>query len=308
MNTIAIEHENNEPLKECIDLCHEIERLMSRFKSNSDISRINRSDGKETLVDDMTVDIIQKSILLNEVTYGSFDISVGAVSSLWQFTSDQCDVPSQWQLDEKSKYIDSKKISVKENRISIAKGMKIDLGGIAKGYAADQVTEILKKHHIKKGYINLGGNIKVIGSGEKGKGFRVGIQSPFDLSSICGILKLENKFVSTSGIYERCFTYNHVDYHHILDTDTGLPVQNSLASVSLVTSNGTLGDALSTACMCMGFETSLNFVKGYTQDKIEVLFIFRDGKVYWHGEPEHFVFQTAERSEHKSKYESTIAR
>lgn len=289
VNTISIDYTHNEPLKECIDLCYKIDRLMNRFNQESDIYKINHSDGQKIEVDPMTAEVIRKSIFCSEITKGTFDIAIGAVSALWNFGLEHPEIPEQLEIHKKSSYVDSEKIIVNRNEISIAEGMHIDLGGIAKGYAADKIIETLKKYEVNSGFINLGGNIAVIGNGEEDKGWRVGIQSPFDQESISAVLSLKNRFISTSGIYERCFVYDNADYHHILNTCSGMPVQNDLASVSLITTEGALGDAFATACICMGFETALSFIKEYTKERIEALFIFKDRKIYWHGREKCFI-------------------
>ena len=145
--------------------------------------------------------------------------------------------------------------------------MVIDLGAIAKGYATDKLVEYFKKQGIKHAILDVGGNIYGLGeryaiNSEGVKLWGIGIRKPFS-GNIIGTLYIENKTVVTSGIYERYFidAIEEKLYHHILDSDTGFPVDNELISVTIITDKSTLADALSTAVFAMGLEKGMNFVK-----------------------------------------------
>lgn len=130
--------------------------------------------------------------------------------------------------------------------------MEIDLGAIAKGYLSQQIIELLKKQGISSAIVSLGGNVQTLGKKEDGKSFVVGITDPGDGNSILGTLPVENKAVITSGIYQRYFEENGKKYHHIIDTRTGMPADNNLASVTIISENGIMADALATALLVAG--------------------------------------------------------
>ena len=155
----------------------------------------------------------------------------------------------------------------------------MDLGGIAKGYIADQVKEFLISGGASGGIIDLGGNILAFGRKPDGSDFRIGIQDPFGgRGSSIGVLTMKEGSLVTSGIYERFFEQNGRKYHHIFDVRTGYPVDNSLAGVSIMTQESAAGDALSTAVFALGLEKGMALVEG--MDGVEAIFITRDKEVY----------------------------
>ena len=146
------------------------------------------------------------------------------------------------------------------------------LGAIAKGYIADEITEYFKSEGVKSGIVNLGGNISVFG-----REYTVGIQSPLDEDKISAKIKLRDKSAVTSGIYQRSFTQKGEFYHHIIDTSTGFPVNNTLASVTIIGKSSMDCDALSTCCMLLGLQEGLSLIdemQGY-----EAVFIEKNGKI-----------------------------
>ena len=154
----------------------------------------------------------------------------------------------------------------------------IDLGFIAKGYIADKLKEYLLSRGVESACISLGGNVITIGEKPDGSPFRIGIQEPFsaDGTSI-GTIDIQDLSVVTSGIYERCFYEDDILYHHILDTATGYPVENELASVTIICDSSTKADALSTSCLCMGLENGRQYLD---RAKVEYLLITKDGTQY----------------------------
>jgi len=244
------------------DLCKNYEQLFSRTIEGSDIDRLNKSNGETISVSDETKYLIEEAVHYSEISDGAFDITIAPASILWDFTSDNPSLPDKNDLSEALKHINYKNISIEENGISLKNGAEIDLGGIAKGYIADKISEYLKECGVKSAIINLGGNIYALGSKNSGD-FNIGIQKPFGTSSeLSGILHVSDTSVVTSGTYERYFEYNGKIYHHILDPKTGMPVYNDIESVTIVCRSSLSADALSTAAFVLGSEKGLSLIEG----------------------------------------------
>ena len=155
----------------------------------------------------------------------------------------------------------------------------MDLGGIAKGYAGDEAIKIYKKYGIKSAYINLGGNVVVLGTKPDGKPWRIGVQNPrAENGFYIGIVEVADKAVVTSGDYERFFEENGKRYHHILDPKTGRPADSGLISSTIVTDVSMDADALSTAAFVLGLEKGRALVESL--EGVEAIFVTKDKEVY----------------------------
>lgn len=285
VNTIAIECADSEPLREAVAICEKLELLLDRFRPGSDIWRVNHADGKTVDVDAWTEDIVRRSIDISGRTKGVFDISVGSVSSKWKFGSGDGCIPAKDAVRKGLEKVDYRNIRVGDGQIRIPRGMMLDLGGIAKGYAADLIAGMMNRNHVSSGILNLGGNIGIMGRRMDGTPWNTGIVDPTDKAAALGVVSVPDRFLSVSGIYERYIQTDQAFYHHILDVETGMPVKNDLLCVAILSECGTEGDAIATACMCMGFERAIKFLDEYR--KAEALFAFRDHTLYWYGDPGH---------------------
>ena len=156
-------------------------------------------------------------------------------------------------------------------------GMAVDLGGVAKGYTSDAVTELLKKEGVTSGIISLGGNISAIGTKPDEKKWKVAVENPLDVNDYVGILEVEDCSVITSGGYQRFFEENGKRYHHIIDSNTGYPADKGLLSVTIISNDGAKADGLSTALFVMGFDEAVKIWRN--SDDFEVVFVTEDGKV-----------------------------
>ena len=177
-------------------------------------------------------------------------------------------------------HIDYHCIKVEGNTVTLTDPeARIDLGGIAKGYIADRLKEYLKDEGIEHALIDLGGNMLTLGRRYDGNDFRIGIQKPFaDTGTAMAVVSVNDKSVVTSGDYERYFEKDGVIYHHILDPDTGYPVQNDLDQVTIISDQSVDGDALSTTCFAMGLEDGLELIRSL--DGIEAVFVTKDGEMH----------------------------
>ncbi|MBQ6374098.1 MAG: FAD:protein FMN transferase [Clostridia bacterium] len=264
-------------LNDALAECGRYEDLLSRTKEGSDVWRINHAEGAAVRVSDETIEILRTAQSVSELSGGTFDVTIAPVSTLWNFTTEPMEVPDAEAIAEAAGFVDYRKISIDGNDITLPDGMMIDLGGIAKGWIADAVKHYLEERGVKSGILSFGGNIVAIGVKPDGTPWKVGIQD-IDRPTGSYMLVAQNFGGSTvtSGIYERGFESDGVYYHHILDPDTGWPVQNELASVTIFSESSMWGDALATAAFSLGTEAGLQLIESL--DGIEAVFIARDRK------------------------------
>lgn len=277
--TLTAYTENRQVLKDALDECGRYEKLLSRTAEGSDVWRINHAKGQPTEVSEDTVRILQCAQEISEKSGGAFDVTIAPVSTLWNFTQDPPVLPDADELARAALLVDYTRMQLDGNTVTLPEGMMIDLGGIAKGYIADRVKNYLAERGVRNAILSFGGNIVAIGSGKPdGTPWKVGIQ---DIDKPTG----EHMLVSlnrggstvTSGTYERGFDLDGVRYHHLLSSETGWPVQNELASVTIFSESSMEGDALSTAAFVLGTEKGLELIESL--EGIEAVFIARDRTV-----------------------------
>lgn len=245
-------------------------KQLSRYTSGSEISRINSE--AETVLSDEMRDYITELLEVGKMSGGKFDIALGAVSDLWSF-NDSPRVPSTDELTEALSRSGSDKLSLSGNTLTRADVCIIDLGSAGKGIALDKVKSYLSDKKISSAVVSVGGSVLLYGKGS----FNVGVRDPWgEAGRSVMTVKLGACCVSTSGSYERCFEQGGKRYHHILDPDTGLPVENGLVSVTVISDSGLLSDALSTACFVLGAEGGAKLAAKYG---CEAIFITEDKKV-----------------------------
>jgi thiamine biosynthesis lipoprotein len=264
----------------------EIEQRMSTSEDDYDtteIMRVNDAAGREAVrVSDDTFQVVREAIRYSEMTDGAFDVSVGPLVTLWGIGTEWAAVPEEEQIDAALAAIDYRDVTLDPATRSIYlenPGMGIDVGGIAKGFAADEAERILRDEGIESALLDFGGNILTLGTKPDGSAWRIGVQVP-DASrgAYLGIAEVVDRTVVTSGTYERYFEEDGIRYHHILDTDTGYPVRNELDSVTIITQGSTKADALSTAIFAMGLENGRTFVENLPD--AEALFVTADKRVH----------------------------
>ncbi len=271
-------------IKKCFDRIKEIEEKMSVHVEDSEVSRINRNAGNKFItVSRDTEYVLNKASYYAALTDGAFDPTIGYLVKLWGIGTPNEKIPLSSEIDEALKYIDYKRLSKsKKNNHQFRldkSGMYLDLGGIAKGYAADEVRKILIDHGVKHAVINLGGNVLALGQKVDGSEWRIGIQDPFQATgTYMGVIDIADKAVVTSGNYERYFTKNNHRYHHILNPNTGYPSENGIVSCTIVADSSTDADALSTGVYVLGIQKGLDLV-GKLKD-VECILVTKDRKVY----------------------------
>ncbi|OKZ78827.1 MAG: hypothetical protein BHW08_13585 [Clostridium sp. CAG:12237_41] len=256
---------------EAVDEINRLETVLSAEKKESDIYKLNQT-GSGTLSED-TKDIVSEALKINKATNGAFDISIYPLMVKWGFTTQKYNVPSKSEISKLLKNVDSSKIEFdeKSSSIKLGKNMKIDLGGIAKGYTSSRVMQIFKDCGVTSGLVSLGGNVQALGTKTDGTDWQIAIENPDKSSDYIGVVSVKDKAVITSGGYERYFENNGKTYHHILDPKTGYPAESGLKSVTIVSDNGTLADALSTSLFVMGKEKALDYWREYKNEFDTVL-------------------------------------
>mgnify|MGYP000370821110 CR=1 FL=1 len=256
----------------------EIERLdalLSTGDADSEIAKLN-ADGNAKLSEDAGY-LVERALELYQETDGTFDIAIYPVMEAWGFPTQNFRVPSQEALDQLLPLTDAGNISYDKatKKISFgAEGMKIDLGGIAKGYTSSRIMDIYKENGISSGLVNLGGNVQALGTK-----WKIAVQSPDDTEDYLGILSVQDKAVITSGGYERYFEQDGVTYHHIIDAKTGYPAESGLVSVTIVSKDGTLADGLSTSLFIMGEEKAADFWRKH-KDDFDAILMSDNGTLY----------------------------
>jgi len=264
--TITVVSPSKKKAKEAVDAgfaeIKKLEELLNFFSPDSEITAINRSSGlKPVRVSKETIDIIKKAVKISEHTDGAFDPTIGPLVGLWGF-SDKPNIPKAKEIKNILPFVDYRRIRINESLSEIfleKKGVELDLGGIAKGYAADKAIEAIKAKGIKAALVALAGDIRGYGSRPDGKPWRVGIQNPrpesgsgvMDKEDVFVTFYLEDKAVSTSGDYQRFFIKEGKRYHHILNPKTGNPAEVAI-SVSVIAPEGYMADALSTGIFVLG--------------------------------------------------------
>lgn len=242
----------------------DIDDKVSIYNVHSEISNVNQNAGlSEVKVSDDTFNILERAYKLSQLTDGAFDVSIGSIVSLWGFGTTKNKIPSDNEIAEKLPLINYEKIILDHTNKTVKladKGMKVDLGAIAVGYAVDKAVNVLKEKGVKNALVNGGGEIYAFGSPPKKSAWRVGIQHPRKPNAILGTIDLKDKAISTSGDYESYFEVNGKRYCHILNPKTGKPVEN-IMSVTVVADNTTDADALSTAIMVMGEKEGMRLAK-----------------------------------------------
>ncbi|MBR5926777.1 MAG: FAD:protein FMN transferase, partial [Firmicutes bacterium] len=300
-------------IKDAFAYARSLESELSRTMEGSAVSRFNDAGATTGLsIFDASaqnmVQVLSSALDFADMTGGLFDPTIGAVTPLWDFASENPELPDSEKIAEALSHVGYEKIiSDADGKINKAEDeVKLDFGAIAKGYIADRVAEYLKTEDINGAIISLGGNIVLIGQKPDGKNWAVGIEKPFsgegeklEERESVGTVKWsgtemnadskEDTFsVVTSGTYERCFKKDGVWYHHVLDPATGYPVDTDLVSVTITGNSSCYCDALSTCCLLMGSKDAAAFMESFNKEHTgepngigtyEYVFIKKDGSI-----------------------------
>jgi len=260
----------------------EIENYMSVNLPDTDVARINAAAGVAPVqVHDDVFKVIQKALYFAEISGGAFDPTVGPLVSLWGIGSENPRVPSQAEIDAALSLINWRDVELDKEQRSVflrRPGMALDLGAIAKGYAADEAAVIIRKAGLKQAIIDLGGNILVYGEKKDKSPWRVSVQDPLeDRGRSLGVITGPEATMVTSGVYERFFEADGQQYHHIFSPFNGYPADTGLLSVTIISKNSIDADALSTAVFVLGYEKGRALIEPL--EGTEAVFVFNDQSV-----------------------------
>ncbi|MCR5784892.1 MAG: FAD:protein FMN transferase [Eubacterium sp.] len=271
--------ECEEAIEAAVEEINRIDDLLSVGDEESEIFVLN-SEGSCTLSDE-TYELIERALEIGDLTAGALDITVYPLMEAWGFTTQDYRVPSESEIKELLEKMGADKISYDEDTkvMTLSEGTMIDLGAIAKGYTSSRLMEIFEEYDVNSAMVSLGGNIHVYGSKTDGSDWNVAIADPEDSSKYLGAVKVSDKCVITSGGYERYFEEDGVVYHHILDPSTGYPADSGVISVTIVSDDGTLADALSTSLFVMGLSKATEFWENHS-DEFDFIIETDDGEIY----------------------------
>ncbi|HEX3020923.1 MAG TPA: FAD:protein FMN transferase [Lachnospiraceae bacterium] len=268
-------------IDEAFNLVDYYESLFSRTIPTSDIYQFNHRSEMSLQVSSDTAELIDYGLYYSKLTNGKFDISIGTLTSLWNFSMDHPALPNQSDINEAIKHVNYRNLHQKDTTLYADDiHLQIDLGAIAKGYIADELKEFLISKGITSAMINLGGNVLCIGSKPDGSPFAVGVQKPFsNQGEVLLALDITNLSVVSSGTYERYFTIDGKQYHHILDPKTGYPYDNNLISVTIISKKSVDGDGLSTSCFALGLDQGMKLINSL--DDTYAIFVTKDDQIFY---------------------------
>ena len=288
-------------LDDCLALCDKYELIFSRTNEKSELYKLNHrkdvsdgdfgTDGPTTpypvsgtadtwhISEDLAA-LLSEGLDITRESDGAFDIAIAPLTSLWDFTAEDPEVPDDAAIQKALPLCSSDGITIDRQDITLpSDDIRFDVGAIAKGYIADRLKDFLMKKGVKSAIINLGGNVLCIGSKPDGTPFKIGIQKPFaDRNETEAVMDITGKSVVSSGIYERCFKQDGKLYHHILNPQTGYPYDNGLISVTIISDQSVDGDALSTTCFALGLEDGLKFAE---KKGVQAVFITEDYELHY---------------------------
>ena len=260
-------------INKAFEAMKEIDSLAS-FSGTGDIARIN--NGENFNLSPHVLKIIAEGIKIGNLTQGAFDISIRPLMEVWKGFKIE-EIPKDQDIKDALKLVNYKDIKINNKNLKLKPGMKLDLSGIAKGYAVDRAAEILKAAGVKAALVNAGGDIRVIGN----RNWKIGIKNPRG-PGIVRTLTLRDGSVATSGDYEKYFIKNGIRYHHILDPKTGYPARECV-SVTILTDKCSFADGLATGVFILGPEKGTALLKNLgikgiiVQEKQEKLVLTETG-------------------------------
>ncbi|HHY11403.1 MAG TPA: FAD:protein FMN transferase [Firmicutes bacterium] len=281
-----------EAIGRAIDEIRRLDSLLSAYDPDSEVSAVNNMAGEAPVrVSGDTLAVIERALYFAEVSGGVFDPTIFPVAKLWSVARERKQVPSREEVSAALEFVDYRQVYIDrdEGTVFLAKkGMGIDLGAIAKGYAVDKMAEILRTAKVQSFLINAGGNVYA-GSRKPDKAlWRIGITDPRNPEDIIGVMPAEDTAIVSSGDYRRYFTVDGTVYHHIIDPRTGYPSETSRGTTVFLPSS-TDADALSTAMFILGPDGSESMLSEFPG--IGVIFITQDGSIVAKGLVDEFEFK-----------------
>ena len=278
---ITVSHSDPEVIQtvttEAFNEMQRIEGLMSAYIPDSEISRINRAAGKQTVpVSPEVEEVIREGIFWSEQSNGAFDITVEPLVQLWDFDGEKEFIPGESTIRKTASLVNYRNIEIKDHTVRLKnRGMAINVGGLAKGYAVDRAISILRSK-VSSGIVNAGGDLYAFGQKSKQNSWTIGLQHPRKPQDLLAAFAVKNQAIATSGDYQRYFMKDGVRYHHIFDPQTGRPAR-LMISTTIITTEVMDADALATAVFVMGPDKGIEWVDSMAN--IEAMLVLEDGSI-----------------------------
>ena len=281
MTVTAYGEKADKAVSEALSEIQRLDDLLSTENAESEISLLNKN-GSAKLSEDSRY-LYEKAEYIFSTTGGAYDITVYPLMKLWGFDGGEPSLPEESKIKAVLEKVGADRLEYTDGTLKLGKPQGIDLGGIAKGYTSDRIMKIYEKNNITSGVVSLGGNVQCYNRKPDGSLWHCGItdpDNPQDSSVLIGKVEVENKAVITSGGYERYFKdrKSGITYHHIMDPETGYSAKSGLKSVTIVSSDGTLADGLSTACFVLGQDKALKYWQQH-KEEFDMILVTDDGKV-----------------------------
>ncbi|EXJ23793.1 putative thiamin biosynthesis lipoprotein ApbE [Alkalibacterium sp. AK22] len=274
-----------EALDKAFDRVQELDEWFSMQNPDSEISEVNRQAGIEPVeVSEEVFLVMERALHFAKESDGSFDPTIGAVTSLWGIGQEYAAVPDPDELAQAVDVVDFNKVELNEENQTIylqEEGMVLDLGAIAKGYITDEAARVLVEEGVNTAIIDLGGDIVVVGNSTRGEDqpWNVGIQNPYgDRGQIIGMVPVSDRAIVTSGIYERLVRDGEDEYHHLMNPDTGFPFENNISGISVIADNAMDADAIANIAFSKGVEAGLEYINSL--EDVEVIYTTGDWEVF----------------------------
>ncbi|MGX7199664.1 FAD:protein FMN transferase [Enterococcus nangangensis] len=288
VNIKVYDNGKEQALKDAFARVKELGDKITVNQEGSEVDAVNEQAGVAPVaVSDDVYRLAKKAYEYSQDSNGGFDMAIGPITSLWHIGFDDARKPSQAEIDAALKLVDYHKVILDDEKQTIyleEKGMKLDLGAIAKGFITDEVVSLLKDAGVTTAIVDLGGNVYVLGHSvrstpEKAVDWTVGIQDPNQArNTTVGQVPETNKSLVTSGIYERYLVVDGKTYHHLFDPKTGYPFDNGIAGVTIISDLSIDGDGLSTAVFSMGVKKGLEYVESL--DGVDAIFVTTDDEIF----------------------------
>jgi thiamine biosynthesis lipoprotein len=278
---ITVSHSDPELVQtvttQAFDEMQRIEQLMSTYIPDSEISRINRAAGKDAIpVSREVEEVIREGIYWSEQSGGAFDITIEPLVQLWDFDGEKEIIPGNNTIRKTASLVNYRNIEIKDHTVRLMRrGMAINVGGLAKGYAVDRAISILRSK-VPNGIVNAGGDLFAFGQKSKQNPWTIGLQHPRKPQDLLAAFAVKNQAVATSGDYQRYFIKDGIRYHHIFDPQTGRPAR-LMISATLITTEVMDADALATAVFVMGPDKAIEWVD--SMENVEGMLVLEDGSI-----------------------------
>lgn len=253
---------------------------ISRKSADSEIYALNKNGSHE--LSEEILGYMKQAADICETSGGALDVTIGGLSSLWDFDSSNSMIPDITQIETEKSFCGYEKMTFNGYTVTLGENQTVDMGALGKGIACDVAKNVFEENNVKKALLSVGGTVMTYSDegyswGNHTWGIAVRTPETEDSSPLLRINLTENKVISTSGNYEKFFEENGMLYHHILDPKTGFPSDSDLKSVTIIADSGLISDALSTACFVLGKENSASLLEKYNA---QAIFVDSENNVY----------------------------